>query len=92
MRDLPGGLPTRADTPVQCDRCGLTVLVGKTSWQQTSIQWPEAGPAACLELCETAQRLDSTHEFADAVRGCTTLRRAIDKAAPANTLPVADRT
>jgi hypothetical protein len=48
-----------ADTPmapVACRRCAATVLVRKSSWHQTSVQWDAAATARCEERHD-AQRL-----------------------------------
>ncbi|MEO3784720.1 ferredoxin [Actinocorallia sp. B10E7] len=36
--------------PVQCGRCAGRVLVRKSSWEQTSIQWSEEAMDACPNL------------------------------------------
>lgn len=84
MVAIPSGLPTRASVPVQCDRCGTEVLVGKTSWQQTSVQWPDCGTTGCLELTQIAP----DDSMAARVRGCSALQRAITKAALAGTIAI----
>lgn len=38
--------PTR---PVSCGRCGSRVLVRKSSWQQTSVQWNSEALRGCTE-------------------------------------------
>ena len=48
-----------ADTPmapVACRRCAATVLVRKSSWHQTSVQWDAAAAPRCQERHD-AQRL-----------------------------------
>jgi hypothetical protein len=48
-----------ADAPmqqVQCRRCTARVLVRKSSWNQTSVQWDAAASASCQERTD-AQRL-----------------------------------
>lgn len=67
------------------------MLAGKTSWQQTSIQWPEGGTSTCAEFADATLARAPESDFSAVVRGCTALRRAIDKAALAHTLPVADQ-
>lgn len=74
---LPSGLPSRADVPVRCSACGVEVRVGKTSWQQTSVEWPDDGPAHCLELRDAA----APQTMMDRVRTCSALQRSISKAA-----------
>jgi hypothetical protein len=90
MVAIPTGLPSRATVPVQCDRCGTEVLVGKTSWQQTSVQWPDCGTAACPELTsETSDTSDgSDGSMAARVRGCSALQRSITKAALAGSIRI----
>ena len=83
---LPSGLPSRADAPVQCRACGLQVRVGKTSWQQTSVEWPADGPAQCLELREP----EPVVRMLDRVRSCAALQRSIDDAAAAGEIEVPD--
>ncbi|HEU5005407.1 MAG TPA: hypothetical protein VFT67_00465 [Jatrophihabitantaceae bacterium] len=84
MVAIPTGLPTRATVPVQCDRCGTEVLVGKTSWQQTSVQWPDCGTSGCPELSAAVP-----HESMVArVRGCPALQRSITKAALAGSIQI----
>jgi hypothetical protein len=84
MVAIPTGLPTRATVPVRCDRCDTEVLVGKTSWQQTSVQWPDCGTSACPELTSDA----SDGSMAARVRGCSALQRSIAKAALAGTIQI----
>ncbi|TAM88522.1 MAG: ferredoxin [Jatrophihabitans sp.] len=83
VTDLPAGLPSRAQVPVVCERCGLQVLVGKTSWQQTSVQWPADGPARCQEFGAPGDDSMSAR-----VRSCDALRRSILDAARAGSIPV----
>ncbi len=35
--------------PVDCLRCGAAVLVRKSSWSQTSVQWTSESAARCEE-------------------------------------------
>ena len=86
MVELPAGLPSRADAPVQCQRCGVQVLVGKTSWQQTSVQWPADGPERCEELRERS----ADDAMVARVRTCSALQRSISKAALAGGLTIAE--
>ncbi|QKW38488.1 ferredoxin [Actinomadura sp. NAK00032] len=55
--------------PVACRRCAAEVLVRKSSWEQTSIQWNAAARAACVNLAE------DPHDT------CPALRSAIQEAA-----------
>ena len=86
MSGIPSGVPSRARTQVRCRECGITVLVSKTSWQQTSVQWPEDAPNTCPELRTVAK--DTS---ADArLRGCHALRRSIDKAVLGGAIDIPD--
>ncbi len=78
MPGIPSGVPSRVRTEVQYRECGLTVLVNKTSWQQTSVQWPEHGKNTCHEL--RASGADGSAEAL--LRGCGALRRSTDKGRP----------
>jgi hypothetical protein len=55
-------------TPVRCRRCAAEVLVRKSTWEQTSIQWNAEARAACVGL-------DDPHAT------CPALRSAIQEAA-----------
>ena len=35
--------------PVRCERCGASLLVRKSSWEQTSIQWDDTALSRCAE-------------------------------------------
>ncbi|MEO9140215.1 MAG: ferredoxin [Jatrophihabitans sp.] len=85
MREIPTGLPSRPRSQVQCDACGLAVLVGKTSWQQTSVQWPPDATTTCLEL----RTVDGT-SVDDRLHGCRALRRSIEKAALRGAIDIPD--
>ncbi|TDB97849.1 ferredoxin [Actinomadura sp. 7K534] len=63
--------------PVACRRCTAEVLVRKSSWEQTSIQWNAAARAACVNL-------DDPHET------CPALRSAIQEAALTGAVTVVD--
>ncbi|MDI3422183.1 ferredoxin [Streptomyces luteolus] len=43
---LTDGAPMR---PVSCGQCGSRVLVRKSSWQQTSVQWNSEALRGCRE-------------------------------------------
>lgn len=67
------------DTPMQplgCDECAATVLVRKSDWQQTSIQWTEAAQNACRERPLACRGSNPVEQFA----GCETLGASIRKA------------
>ncbi|MCX4552829.1 ferredoxin [Streptomyces sp. NBC_01387] len=57
--------------PVACLRCEATVLVRKSSWHQTSIQWDGAAMSACAErpaAATDAGRLETCRSLRDSVR------------------------
>ncbi|GAA2142666.1 ferredoxin [Actinomadura napierensis] len=64
--------------PVRCRRCAAEVLVRKSSWEQTSIQWTAEARAACPELA------------ADPHETCPALRSAIQEAALTGAIRVID--
>ena len=64
--------------PVRCRRCAAEVLVRKSSWEQTSIQWTAGARAACVSLA------DDPHET------CPALRSAIQEAALTGAIKVLD--
>lgn len=74
---LADGAPMR---PLSCERCAARVLVRKSSWQQTSVQWDAPALAACAER-DTA---------ATAFEGCGALRETIRAAALNGAIEVVD--
>ena len=75
---LADGAPMR---PLACERCAAQVLVRKSSWQQTSVQWTAEALAACRELGAAPMP-------GPALAGCSQLRAAIHDAATSGKLPV----
>lgn len=73
-------------TQVRCDTCDTPVLVRKSSWEQTSIQWDQDAVQRCLE--RPAASVRATHEAR--FLGCEALRRSIADAAVRGDLPVMD--
>ncbi|MFI6966288.1 ferredoxin [Streptomyces sp. NPDC050255] len=74
---LADGAPMR---PLACDRCAAQVLVRKSSWQQTSVQWNGGAMALCAE-----------REGAEAAfEGCGSLRDTIREATLRGTIELAD--
>ena len=71
--------------PVACWECGARVLVRKSSWNQTSVQWSAGASARC------AQRRD-----ADRIGGhglflvCSALRDSIEAAVTTGQLAIVD--
>jgi hypothetical protein len=41
--------------PISCGRCGASVQVRKSSWNQTSVQWTGPALIRCEERCTAAQ-------------------------------------
>lgn len=60
--------------PVECRTCGARVLVRKSSWEQTSVQWDAAATARCVQRRAAARAGDTF------LRGCTNVRDAIESA------------
>jgi hypothetical protein len=76
--------------PVTCRRCGACVLVRKSTWNQTSVQWDAEASARCLE------RRDAENLAAYAGRSlflaCSALSDSIADAVRRGDLPVVDET
>jgi hypothetical protein len=74
-------------TPVECHRCHATVQVRKSSWQQTSVQWDEAGARTCPERRSSL----SAGGIRDAdFFTCAGLRESIAQAALSGEVPMAE--
>jgi hypothetical protein len=75
---------------VACHRCGSDVLVRKSSWNQTSVQWNSGASARCLE------RRDIQNLAAYSRRGvflaCSALTDSIVEAVRHDDVPVVDET
>lgn len=63
--------------PVDCETCGTRVLVRKSSWEQTSLQWSEQSVAACEERRDFSPRSGPDGAV---FRGCESLRKSITAA------------
>ncbi|MFJ8861448.1 ferredoxin [Streptomyces sp. NPDC102451] len=74
---LADGGPMR---PLSCERCAAQVLVRKSSWQQTSVQWDGRAMAVCAER-------DAAGE---AFEGCGSLRETIREAALRGAIELVD--
>lgn len=74
---LADGAPMR---PLACDRCAAQVLVRKSSWQQTSVQWDRRAVALCAERDGAGA----------AFEGCESLRDTIREAALRGTIELVD--
>ncbi|MFG1934016.1 ferredoxin [Mycobacterium sp. NPDC048908] len=76
--------------PVACHRCGACVLVRKSSWNQTSVQWTAEASGRCLERRE-ADNL-AAHSARGLFLGCSALSESIVGAVRHGELPVVDET
>ncbi len=70
--------------PVECARCGATVLVVKFTPQHTSVQWSAAAAGCCAEF--RARAAEGTRSAL--IDGCASLRDSIDVAAASGRLTV----
>ncbi|MEE6138473.1 ferredoxin [Mycobacterium sp. 050128] len=75
--------------PVACRECGARVLVRKSSWNQTSVQWNAGASARCIQRRE-AERLAGHHRGPFLV--CAALRDSIQVAVATGELAVVDTT
>jgi hypothetical protein len=69
---------------VECDHCGVAVLVAKFSLQHTSVQWSAASVRACAEF---SARVAAGEQTA-LIDTCARLRGSIDRAAAQGRLEV----
>lgn len=74
--------------PVTCRRCEACVLVRKSTWNQTSVQWTKKASARCLERRD-AQTL-SGHAERGLFLACSALSDTIVDAVRTGDLPVVD--
>lgn len=72
--------------PVACRHCDAEVLVRKSSWAQTSVQWN----AAAVSRCAVRRTGGRTPREAAAFTGCPDLVESIREAAARRHLPVLD--
>jgi hypothetical protein len=71
--------------PVDCRTCGARVLVRKSSWNQTSVQWTADASALCAERAES-QRIPGHGLFLV----CSALRGSIEAAVTTGELMIVD--
>ncbi|MFC7448574.1 hypothetical protein [Rhodococcus daqingensis] len=71
--------------PVDCERCGIRVLVEKSSWEHTSVQWNTDHPEA---ICEEYQQDPSLTQRGARIGRCSALRESIRKAVLDGRIPV----
>lgn len=62
--------------PVECERCGTSVLVAKFSPQHTSVQWSLESVYACAEFSART----AAGELTALIDTCASLRASIDRA------------
>lgn len=71
-------------TPVSCDSCGARVLVRKSSWEQTSVQWDSDALAVCPERRELLSQSSESDQRISLRPGlflsCSRLRDSIEDA------------
>jgi hypothetical protein len=86
-----GRLGDASMTPVTCRPCGAEVLVRKSSWAQTSVQWNAQASARCAERAQTPASADGLPQSRPGVfLVCTRLRASIESAAGTGALAVLD--
>jgi hypothetical protein len=74
--------------PVVCRNCGARVLVRKSSWNQTSVQWNADATARCAERTE-AQKV-SVHADRGVFLVCSALSESIRDAVRRGDLSIVD--
>jgi hypothetical protein len=74
--------------PLACGRCGAQVLVRKSTWNQTSVQWNADATARCTERAE-AQKV-SAHADRGLFLVCSALRESILDAVRHGDLAIVD--
>ncbi|WP_027503606.1 hypothetical protein [Rhodococcus sp. UNC363MFTsu5.1] len=72
--------------PLACDRCGNRVLVEKTSWHHTAIQWTSESESSCAEFRDGKPSRARTVR----VQVCEALQESIDQAVLDGRLDVAE--
>lgn len=73
--------------PLACRECAASVLVRKSNWQQTSIQWTETAQKACRERPLPCRGERPTEQFP----GCETLAATIRTASLEGAIEVINR-
>jgi len=89
-----GRLADAPMTSVTCRPCGAEVLVRKSSWDQTSVQWNAQSLSRCRERAEMLAQAESGNDTGGTRPGlflvCSGLRASIESAAGTGALPVLD--
>lgn len=73
--------------PLACRECAASVLVRKSNWQQTSIQWTETAQKTCRERPIASRGESLTEQFP----GCEALAATIRSASLEGTIDVINR-
>lgn len=73
--------------PVRCTECLAKVLVRKSVWAQTSVQWTDEA----LDMCRERPARAGGNLPRDQFVGCETLRAAIRDATVQGSLELADQ-
>jgi hypothetical protein len=82
-----------ADAPmtgVRCGRCAAQVLVRKSSWNQTSVQWDAIASAGCIER-SNAQQL-AAYGGRGLFLACSALSASITDSVRRGMLPLVNET
>ncbi|CDO88634.1 hypothetical protein BN973_03003 [Mycobacterium triplex] len=74
--------------PVACGSCGARVLVRKSTWNQTSVQWNADATQRCAERAEAEQV--SAHAGRGVFLVCSALRESILEAVRQGELVIVD--
>jgi hypothetical protein len=74
--------------PVECRRCAANVLVRKSSWHQTSVQWDAAASARCPERRDAGKL--AAHGTRALFLSCSALRESVADAARLGDVTVVD--
>jgi hypothetical protein len=73
--------------PIECRNCGARVLVRKSSWNQTSVQWNAGAAALCPERRQ-ANQIAGHHR--GLFLACSALRESIEAAVASGELAIVD--
>ncbi|WAC89201.1 ferredoxin [Mycobacterium sp. Aquia_213] len=76
--------------PVACGSCGARVLVRKSTWNQTSVQWNADATGRCTERAEVLKV--SAHAGRGVFLVCSALRESIVEAVRDGDLAIVDET
>lgn len=77
-------------TPVRCRRCAAEVLVRKSSWDQTSVQWNGTATLSCWERAEVKRFTQSAER--ELFLACSALGETITDAVRQGHVPIVNDT